>query len=188
MSMRDIAVAFPSPGTIRLESRSLFGDPDHPNCRIFLERVFQAREIKGITISRTDSPRADLHYCPRTFRLKDVVKVVTSLLAQEPAQRSFEAFSQRAAGPGCPSSPQPMAAADKPLRIAPSQTARDFRGVVRYHRHGSVVSGWEFVSELPGRLRLRNLVLLRRSPLCRAVERELTSVLGIGGFKTNPLT
>ena len=186
--MRDIAVSFPSPGTIRLESRSLFGDPDHPNCRKLLERVFQAREIKGITISSTDSPRAELHYCPRTFRLKDVVKVVTSLLAPEPAQRSCEAFLQEAAEPGRPSSPQPAAATDKPLRIAPSQTARDFRGVVRYYRHGSVVSGWEFVSELPGRLRLRNLVLLRRSPLCRAVERELTSVLGIGRFKTNPLT
>ena len=188
MSMRDIAVSFPSPGTIRLESRSLFEDPDHPNCRELLERVFQAREIKGITISGTDNPRAELHYCPRTFRLEDVVKVVTSLLAPEPAQRSCEAFLQEAAGPGRPSSPQPAAATDKSLRIAPSQTARDFRGVVHYYRHGSVVSGWEFVSELPGRLRLRNLVLLRRSPLCRAVERELTGVLGIGRFKTNPLT
>ena len=184
MSTRDITVSFPSPGTIRLESRSLFGDPDHPNCREFLERVFQAREIKGITISGTDSPRAELHYCPQTFRLKDVVKVVTSLLAQESAQRSCEAFLQEAAVSDHPSSPQPAAATDKPLRIAPSLTARDFRGVVRYYRHGSVVSGWEFVSELPGRLRLRNLVLLRRSPLCRAVERELTSVLGIGRFKT----
>jgi len=188
MSMRDIAVSFPSPGTIRLESRSLFEDPDHPDCRKFLERVFQAREVTWIAISGTDSPRAELHYCARTFSLKDVVKVVTSLLAPEPKQRSFEACSQKAAGPGSPSSPRPVAATDKPLRIAPSQTARDFRGVVRYYCHGSVVSGWEFVSELPGRLRLRNLVLLRRSPLCRAVERELTSVLGIGRFKTNPLT
>src|SRR5271157_4336669 len=188
MSMRDIAVSFPSPGTIRLESRSLFEDPDHPDCRKFLERVFQAREVTWIAISGTDSPQAELHYCPRTFSLKDVVKVVTSLLAPEPKQRSFEACSQKAAGPSSPSSPRPVAATDKPLRIAPSQTARDFRGVVRYYCHGSVVSGWEFVSELPGRLRLRNLVLLRRSPLCRAVERELTSVLGIGRFKTNPLT
>ena len=174
MSTRNIAVSFPSPGTIWLESRSLFADPDQPNCRQFLERVFQAREINAITISGTVSARAELHYCRRTCRLREVVSVVTRLLAPESARRPLEALSSNAT--------------DKPLRIAPSQTARDFKGVVRYFRHGSVVSGWEIVSELHGRLRLRNLVLLRRSPLCRAVERELTSVLGIGRFKTNPLT
>ena len=89
MSMRDIAVAFPSPGTIRLESRSLFGDPDHPDCRKLLERVFQAQEIRWIAISGTDSPRAELHYCPRTFSLKDVVNIVTSLLATKPGCRQF---------------------------------------------------------------------------------------------------
>ena len=188
MSTRDIAVSFPSPGTIRLESRSLFGDPDHPNCRKFLERVFQAGAIKGITICGTDSPRADLQYCPRTFRLQEVVKVVTSLLVPESPRRSFEALSREAADSELLSTPRSADATCKPLRIAPSLTARDFRGVIRYYRHGSVVSGWEIVSEQRGRLRLRNLVLLRRSPLCRAVERELTSVLGIGRFKTNPLT
>jgi len=83
---------------------------------------------------------------------------------------------------------KPATMAGQPLRIAPSQTARDFKGVVRYYRHEAVVSGWELVSELPGRLRLRNLALLRRTPLCRAIDRELTSVLGIERFKTNALT
>jgi heavy metal translocating P-type ATPase len=188
MSTRDIAVSFPSSGTIRLETRSLFGDPDHPNCRKFLERVFHAREIEGITIDGTESPRADLHYCQRTFRLQEVVKVLTSLLVPNSAQRPFETLLHKTAEPNYLPTAESLNANDKPLRIAPSQTARDFRGVVRYYRHGSVVSGWKIVSELHGRLRLRNLVLLRRSPLCRAVERELTSVLGIGRFKTNPLT
>ena len=188
MNTRDVAVSFPYPGTIRLVCPSVFGDPEHSNCRKFLERVFLAREIKDISIGGTDVPAAELHYCPRTFRLQDVVKVVTSLLAPESARPSCEthltAVVETARFPG----PQPAAPTDGSLRIAPLQTARDFRGVVRYFRHGSRVCGWEIVSELRGRLRLRNQVLLRRSPLCRALERELTSVLGIGRFKTNPLT
>jgi heavy metal translocating P-type ATPase len=188
MSTPNIAVSFPSPGTIRLESRTLFRNPDHPTCQNFLERVFQAREITSIAISGTANPRADLHYCPKTFRLTDVVNVLTKLLGPGSGERSLEVFLQEAVESGGPTRQQPDATTNKPLRIVPSLAARDFKGVVRYYGHGSVVSGWEFVSELPGRLRLRNLVLLRRSSLCRAVERELTNVLGIDRFKTNPLT
>jgi len=188
MSTPDIAVFFPSPGTIRLESRTLFRNPDHPTCQNFLERVFQAREITSIAISGTASPRADLHYCSKTFRLTDVVNVLTSLLGPGSGERSLEVFPREAVESAGPTRRQPAATTNKPLRITPALAARDFKGVVRYYRHGSAVSGWEFVSELPGRLRLRNLVLLRRSPLCRAVERELTNVLGIDRFKTNPLT
>jgi hypothetical protein len=188
MSTRDVAVSFPYPGTIRLACPSLFGDPEHPNCRKFLERVFLAREIKEIRIGGRDVPVAELHYCPRTFRLQDVVKVVTSLLAPESARPSCETHLTAAVETARFPGPQPAAPIDGPLRIAPMRTARDFRGVVRYFRHGSTVSGWEIVSESRGRLRLRNQVLLRRSPLCWALERELTSVLGIVRFKTNPLT
>ena len=187
MSTRDIAVSFPDSGTIRLESQFLFADPDHPTCRRLLERVFQAQVITRITIA-PNSAWAELSYCPRQFRLEDVVKVVTSLLAAESREQPCDACLQKTAQYGRLTSGQPVVAACKSLRISPSQTARDFRGTVRYYRRGSAVTGWEILSELPGRLRLRNLVLLRRSPICRAVERELTSVLGIGRFKTNPLT
>jgi Cu2+-exporting ATPase len=150
--------------------------------------VFQAREIKEIRIGGTERPAAELHYCRRTCLLPDVVKVVSRLLIPTAAERSREAQSHETGETGCEKALPPEALTGDPLRVAPLPTARDFRGVVRYFRHGSVVSGWEIVSELRGRLRLRNLVLLRRSPLCRALERELTSVLGIERFKTNALT
>ena len=51
-----------------------------------------------------------------------------------------------------------------------------------------VLSGWEIKLDLPGRLRLKNPVLYRKSELCQAIERELMGVLGIDQFKTNSLT
>ena len=41
----------------------------------------------------------------------------------------------------------------------------DRNGVVRYYRHDSVVTGWEIKLDQPGRLRLKNRVLYRKSEL-----------------------
>ena len=46
----DLTVVFPSEGVIRLRSRHLFGNPDSPTCRDFLERVFLAEEVSNVTI------------------------------------------------------------------------------------------------------------------------------------------
>ena len=80
----DLAIRFPTEGRIHLESRFLFSEPHEPNCRQFLERVFQAPEITQVTIrSQAGSgevPRAELGFCPRTHSLKEVVDRVTVLL------------------------------------------------------------------------------------------------------------
>ena len=80
----DLAVRFPDEGRIHLESRFLFSEPRDPNCRRFLERVFQAPEITEVTIKNQEGsgevPRAELGFCPRTYTLKEVVDRVTRLL------------------------------------------------------------------------------------------------------------
>jgi heavy metal translocating P-type ATPase len=80
----DLAVRFPDQGRIQLESRFLFSEPQDPNCRRFLERVFQAPEITEVTIKNQEGsgevPRAELGFCPRTYTLKQVVDRVTRLL------------------------------------------------------------------------------------------------------------
>src|SRR5580658_5231319 len=80
----DLAVRFPDQGRIHLESRFLFSEPCEPECRRFLERVFQAPEITQITIKSqrgsNEVPRAELGYCPRTHTLKEVVDRITGLL------------------------------------------------------------------------------------------------------------
>ena len=62
------------------------------------------------------------------------------------------------------------------------------KGVVRYYRHDSVVTGWEIKVDQPGRLRFKNPVLYRKSELCQAIERELMGILGIDQYKTSSMT
>jgi Cu2+-exporting ATPase len=167
MCTSDTQVTFPRPGIIRVESRSLFADPDGPSCRRFVEQAFRVPSVNGVMIGGTP-PAADLRYSPRLTGLREVVTALIRRL--DPAGVGQESSSETS------------------FRISPPITARDFRGTVRYYRVGSVVGGWEVLSELPGRLRLRNHVLLRRSPLCRAIERELTGVAGVDRFNASAIT
>jgi Cu2+-exporting ATPase len=80
MSNPDLAVSFPSPGVIRLRSRSLFGDTDNPTVRQFVERVFQAPEISNITIFGESTPEADVCFCPKTTTLQHVVGRIVAVL------------------------------------------------------------------------------------------------------------
>src|SRR5262249_47233418 len=72
--------------------------------------------------------------------------------------------------------------------VACATSARDKNGVVRYHRHETVVTGWQIKSDESGRIKLKNPVLYRKNELCQAIERELMSVLGIYKYKTSSLT
>ena len=67
-------------------------------------------------------------------------------------------------------------------------TGPDRKGVVRYFRHGSVMTGWEIMLDRPGQLRLKNRVLYRKASLCQAIERELMGVLGVDQYRTSSLT
>ncbi len=47
---------------------------------------------------------------------------------------------------------------------------------------------WEIKIDRPGRLRVKNPLLYRKSRLCRAIERELLSVIGVDRYKTSSIT
>jgi Cu2+-exporting ATPase len=225
----DLAIHFPTQGRIYLESRFLFAEPHDPECRRFLECVFQAPEINQVTIrsqqGASEVPRAELGFCPRTYTLKEVVDRVTVLLNPGKA-RSGQVSHQKRTASTETSESNGLAAPNgrattgddvtqsnghagvnghlAPLEAVPGQSgsaqehrgvtitavtpARDANGEIRYFRHGTIVTHWEIKHELPGRLRLKNPLIHRKAELCQAIERELTSVLGIDYFKTSPLT
>jgi Cu2+-exporting ATPase len=170
MSPLDVSVSFPSAGVIRLRSDSLFGDPEGPACRRLIERIFLSKVISSVAITAGEEPRADLCHCPRTFALPDVIRRLKGLL-----------------GPGWTGDSGPTPRGAGTMRVAASKAARD-RGTVRYYRHDAIVTPWEIKSDLPGRLRLGNPILFRKRALCHGIERELTGVLGIDRFSTNPIT
>jgi Cu2+-exporting ATPase len=170
MSPPDISVSFPAAGVIRVQSEVLFGDADGPSSRQFIECAFGCEAISCVSITAENAPRADLYYCSRTFTLPVVVRGLKAALGQ-----GLECEVERAPGEA------------EVLRIGPSSSARDDRGILRYYRYDSLVTGWEVRSEVSGRLRLRNRTLFRQSCLCQAIERELTGVLGVDGFSTNSI-
>ena len=176
MSISDLTVVFPAPGVIRLRSRDLFGNPDDPICRRFLERVFRVEEITDVTLTGGESPQAELRFCPRLDALEAIVKKVASFLLPEPEPRPARA--------GLP--PRPTSAAV--TQVASAASARDSRDRVRLYRHDTIVTGWQIRAERPGYLKLRNPVLFRKKALCNAIERELTGVLGIDRFSANSIT
>lgn len=151
-----------------MRSRSLFADAEVPACRRFLERVFDVRELLGVTITEGDLARADLRFCSRSVSLREVAEQVVAALGQ--GSSSDDGSRQRVA------------------QVAPVMVARDDRGTIRYYRYDSLVTGWEVKSDLPGRLRLKNRVLFRRGVLCQAIERDLMGVLGVDRFSTNSIT
>ncbi len=201
----DFAVTFPARGVIQLKSRSLFEDSDSPDCRRFLECVFQAKEVSNVEIRGSV---AELRYCPETHTLKDVVNRVASYLSGKATPSNGNANGHANGTNGHANGTNGHAngtnghtngAATPPVgnadgargpvnRISKALTSRDRKGTVRYFRHESIVSGWEIKSDTPGRLKLKNPVLYRKAELCQAIERELISVLGVDKYKTSSLT
>ena len=205
----DFAVSFPARGVIQLRSEALFRDADHPDCRRFLECVFRAKEVSNVEIRNSV---AELRYCPETHSLKDVVDRVASYLAGRPASTNGHVIGTDGANGhlyptngqsnghanGYPYSttaptngPGPNVGARGEVEgnlVGKTKGARDRRGVVRYFRQDTIVTGWEIKQESPGRLKLKNPVLYRKVELCQAIERELMSVLGVDKYKTSPLT
>ena len=188
----DFAVSFPARGVIQLKSQALFEDVEHPDCRRFLECVFRAEEVSNVEIR--DSV-AELRFCPERHQLRDVRR--PDRLGPEwpgPRHERPTAWDRRrpmvnSTRPTARSTPRTATRpAVSPQPIGKARTATDRRGVVRYFRQDTVVTGWEIKQESPGRLKLKNPVLYRKVELCQAIERELMSVLGVDKYKTSSLT
>jgi Cu2+-exporting ATPase len=150
-----------------VESARLFGAPDGPLCRRFVERAFLAKEIEGVVITPGLTPAVELRFDATRRGQRQVLEHVAELLVA--SDRSAAAV----AGPG------------KALTVPPSITARDRQGVVRYHRYARTVTGWRVTCERVGMIRLENPVLYRKAALCQVIERELMSVLGVDRYETS---
>ena len=204
----DIVVSHLGRGCIRLESQSLFSDPGSDACRRFLERLLACEVVGSIVIrgrgKQGQQPFAEVRFCPKTYSLQQAIASLTARLRGESEPRangngrSQAGTGRHANGNGRAhgvraNGYRKRAAAPRPEgRLAngngavPTPVAR--RGIARFFRAAKLVSSWQVAHEIPGRIRLRHAAIERRSELCQAIERELTSVLGVDHFKSNPLT
>lgn len=170
----EVSIRLPHPGVLRLHSRQLFGDQASPDLQRFLRRIFRAGELRGLTLPATGGDWVDLHYDAGRHAAREVLARLADCL-QEASEEHAPA--------------EPVAGRQSPAQpvVSPLVTARDRHGVVRYHRHRHLVTGWQVVTRGTGTIRLKNPVLYRKSGLCDAIERELMSVLGVDRYKTHSL-
>jgi len=164
----DVKVLLPDDGVIRVESARLFGEPDDPLCRRFIERAFLAPEIEGVVIAPGRTPAIELSFDATQRGQRQVLEHVAALLIT--SNRQDNAAGASRAGP---------------LDVPPAVTARDQHGVVRYHRYARRVTGWRVTCERVGMIKLENPALYRKAALCEAIERELMSVLGVDRYETS---
>ncbi|MFY9656345.1 MAG: heavy metal translocating P-type ATPase [Methylocystis sp.] len=154
-------ISFPDAGVIRIESARIFGAPDNESWRRFLQAAMLAPAIEAAVIAPTYTPSIDLHFNVRRHSRKSVLDRLATLFGGAANGESSER-----------------------LAVAPSSTARDRRGVVRYHRCAGRITGWRVQRASAGSARLNNPVLYRKRVLCEAIERELMSVLGVHRYET----
>jgi len=165
----DVKVMLPGDGIIRVESTRLFGEPDDPLCRRFVERAFLAPEIDGVVITPGATPAIELRFDPTRRGQRQVLQHLAALVVASDRPSDATAASRAA-----------------PMDVPPAVTARDQHGVVRYHRYARRVTGWRVTCERVGMIKLENPALYRKAVLCEAIERELMSVLGVDRYETSP--
>jgi len=171
----DIKVLLPDDGVIRIESRRLFGEPEAPLCRRFVERAFLAPQIEGVVLAPGAIPAIELRFDATHYSQRQVLEHVAAALD------AGDALDGAVAAPNIVKLAPHLGYPEVP----PAVTARDRHGVIRYQRCAQRVTGWQIVSERVGAIKLENPVLYRKSVLCEAIERELMSVLGVDRYETS---
>ncbi len=171
----DIKVLLPDDGVIRIESRRLFGEPEAPLCRRFVERAFLAPQIEGVVLAPGAIPAIELRFDATHHSQRQVLEHVAAALD------AGDALDGAVAAPNIVKLAPHLGYPEVP----PAVTARDRHGVIRYQRCAQRVTGWQIVSERVGAIKLENPVLYRKSVLCEAIERELMSVLGVDRYETS---
>lgn len=154
-------VTFPGAGVIRVESAGFLGAPDNDFCKRFLQTAMLAPAIEAAVIAPGARPAIDLCFDERRHRRKSVLDRLAALFCGRAHQQE-----------------------GKRLAVAPSTTARDGKGFVRYRRIGGRITGWRVERARVGSARLSNPVLYRKRVLCEAIERELMSLLGVQRYET----
>src|SRR5258707_9686262 len=76
----DVKVSLPEDGVIRVESRRLFGEPDAPLCRRFVERAFLAPQIEGVVLAPGATPAIELRFDATQDSQRHILKHVAAVL------------------------------------------------------------------------------------------------------------
>jgi len=148
-------------GYLRVKAK-VFSNPKSSRCKKLLQRIFSLEGIQKVKINSFLSTCL-INYDP--FILKE-----TSILAV------IEKDEQSQKSHGSLSSPFDFTE----LGIATKE--------IKFSRLGKLVSNWEIVHQIPGRLRLNHPLLYRSRLYCQHIEKLLFNTVGIEKYRSNPTT
>ena len=160
-SRRAVDVTMLGAGAIQLRGSPLFAEAGGVPCRKFVERVFSNPAVRCVEICPRETTAA-IYFDQDTPGLRPLLKQVAEALTTDTS-------AEHAGG-----------------SVEHLFLRRD--DVVRVSRHGDVVTTWQVLHEIPGRIRLRHDALTRRTKTARYVEDELQATYGVLSAKVKPLT
>jgi cation transport ATPase len=150
-----------SPGAIRLHDPHLFSAPGATACRDFLRRAFQVDLVRAIEIA-PGAGAATLRYAPADSEPETILDRL------EAALRS--------------------SSDDAEPRLGPIPSTPGSRTPFTVRRYGELLSTWDAVHQIPGRVRFRQGALAIDRTLADRVARELPSIHGVRSSRVRPLT
>ena len=124
-TISDIRVLFPEAGVIRIQSERLFFALDGALCRRFLRAALQLPAIEDATFTPTRAQCVDLRHNETRYRRRQVLDELALVLGAGSVERKL-------------------------MAVAPSVTARDRYGVVRYRRYVGRITAWRAERERVG--------------------------------------
>lgn len=142
-----------SEGVIRLADPYLFVDPHSDACRDFLRRALRLVDVLSVEIDRLRG-LALIRYDPEWVEVEEMLGLLTDALQGQPDR-------------------------EERIRLDPIPTTLGDGPTVKVSRYGSILTTWEVVHELPGRLRFRNERLGSDAAMAQKIARELAAVHGI---------
>lgn len=166
-----VTITFPKPGEIHVVG-SVFGAADTNARERFLGCVFAVAEVERVTVNEVSGQRVVIEFQPARTRPATILSRLAGLLRIE-------------ATPGHQADMPMEGDGAAPAARLPASMSHGRRRIMRYERHGDIVSGWCVVRERIGHVKVQNPVIHRRGEVAEAIERELMSVLGIDKFSTN---
>ncbi|HXJ77773.1 MAG TPA: HAD-IC family P-type ATPase [Candidatus Methylomirabilis sp.] len=160
----DIAIATPQDGRLQVTSRYLFSRPDTEVCRRFVGHLFEVEEISAIEV-RPAQASAQIEYRNGLVPSRRVLRKIASRL------RNGHDGGHILAVEAVPD--LPVADGDRSWRV---------------ERHGLVLSTWELVHELPGRIRFRNRMIRGKPWLRDTIEASLHAAAGVHRYTVSTHT
>ena len=151
-----------SPGFVRLVDPALFDDLESDLCRHFLRLVFRIEEVRSVAID--------------PVRASALIEYARDRVGEdELLDRLADALRDHAdLDPAADAVPIPR-------HVGAATT-------LKISRYGSILSTWEVVHELPGRLRLQNQAISADLPTAQRIARELDTVHGVESCRVSPAT